>query len=332
MRAVVAKDLGSLDVIAIEDRPTPRPGPGQILIEVAAAGINFADLLAVQGKYQVEAKPPYVPGMEVAGMVLAVGESVSRFKTGDRVIATMRQGAFAEAALATESECHHLPADISFADGASLGIAYQTAYFGLRDSGRLEPGEVVLVNGAAGGVGIAAVQLAKAFGATVLGGLNGLAKGDVVRRNGADHLIDLTAPNLSDSLRDQVKAATGGRGADVILDMIGGDVFDASLRALAFRGRIVIIGFTSGRMPVIKANYLFIKNITATGLIWGYYRDHDPAGVRRAQEEIFALCRAGRAKPHVMKVLPLEKFREAFELMAARQIEGRIVIEPGRRD
>ena len=331
MRAVVVKALGSLDHLAIEDRPKPQPGPGQVLIDVAAAGINFADLLAVQGKYQVEAKPPYVPGMEVAGVVAAIGAGISRFKPGDRVIATMRQGAFAEAAVAKESECHALPGDIGFADGASLGIAYQTAYFGLRDSGRLEPGEVVLVNGAAGGVGIAAVQLAKAFGAMVLGGLNGLAKGDVVRRNGADRLIDLSAPNLADSLRDQVKAATGGRGADVILDMIGGDVFDASLRALAFRGRIVIIGFTSGRMPLIKANYLFIKNITATGLIWGYYRDQDPMGVRRAQDEIFALCRDGRAKPDVMRVLPLDGFREAFELIAERRIEGRIVIEPGRR-
>lgn len=330
MRAVVAKDFGSVDLLSVEDVRDPSPGEGQVLIEVAAASVNFADLLVIEKKYQSLPTPPFVPGKDVAGVVAAAGRGVSRVRPGERVMAHLDQGAYAEMAVAAEATTFVLPDKMPFVEAAAMGVVYQTAHFALIEHGRYTPGEVVLVNGATGGVGIASLQLAKSLGAKVVAGLTSPAKAAVARANGADYTIDLARADLANSLREQLREITNGRGADIILDLIGGEVFEASLRALAWRGRIVIIGFAGGRIPTIKANYLLVKNITASGLYWGSYCGHDIERVGRVQDELFALYREGRIRPQVMKEFPLEEFREALAMISGRKVEGRVVLTTGR--
>ena len=330
MRAAVVKAFGSFEAMTLADVPPPVPGTGEVLIDVHAAGVNHADLLVVEGKYQSLPDPPFVPGKEVAGVVAAAGAGVGRFAPGDRVIAALEQGGFAEQAVAAEGDCYTLPGTMSFTDGASMGNNYQTAHFALNERGHLKAGETVLVNGASGGVGMASIQLAKAAGATVLAGIGTAEKASLVLDGGADHVVDLAADGLKDALREQVYGLTGGRGADVVLDTVGGDVFDASLRALAWSGRIVVIGFVSGRIPTIAANYLLIKNITASGLYRNSYRTRDPEWVRRVQDEIFALYEAGKIKPPVVQPVPLEDFKEAFSALAERHAKGRLVLTMDR--
>ena len=326
MRAAVVNAFGSFDAITIADIPPPVPGAGDVLIDVQAAGVNFADMLVVEGKYQSLPEPPFVPGKEIAGVVAAVGDGASRFTPGDRVMAYMEQGGFAELALAVEDDCYILPSAMPFKHGASMGINYQTAHFALNERGRLRGGESVLINGASGCVGMASIQLAKAAGATVLAGIRNAEKASLVLDGGADHVVDLAADGLRQAIREQVYELTGGRGADVILDTVGGDVFDASLRALAWSGRIVVIGFVSGRIPTIPGNYLLIKNITASGFYWDSYRTRDPQWVRRVQDEIFTLYGTGKIKPPVSQLVPLENVKEAFSALAGRRAKGRLVL------
>jgi NADPH2:quinone reductase len=237
-------------------------------------------------------------------------------------------GAYAERVAVPEKDCYVLPSSMPFSDAAAMGIAYQTAHIALLDRGQLRRGETVLINGAAGGVGLAAVQVAKAKGAVVLAGLTTLTKAEVVRASGADYVIDLTQSDLAKSLRDQVFAVTGGRGANVVIDLIGGDVFDASMRALAWRGRAVVIGFVSNRIPVIKTNYLLIKNVSASGLFWDSYRREASDEVRAVQEDLFALYTAGKIKPVIMEALPLEQIGRAFGRITRREVVGRVLLDP----
>lgn len=230
-------------------------------------------------------------------MVSAVGEGVRHCRIGDRVLVQVEHGAYAEQVLADDEDSHVIPDSMGFNEAAAMGLVYQTAHFALIDRGHFRPGETVLVTGAGGGVGLAAIQLVKALGGTALAGTRSPAKADAIRAAGADAIIDLGAPNLRDALREQVFAAIAGRGADVVLDPVGGDVFDAAIRALAWRGRIVVIGFAAGRIPEIRANYLLVKNISASGLQWSDYRERDPAWVRRAQRELFELYQVGRLRP-----------------------------------
>lgn len=235
MRAIVAKEIGSPEGLVIEDRPSPSPGAGEVLVAVKAAAVNFPDLLVIEGKYQVIPPLPFIPGKECAGIVEAVGEGVTGISPGDRVMVQVEWGAFAEQIVAAADNCYPIPDAVDFDAAAAVGIAYQTSHFALVDRAQVQKGETVLVTGATGSVGIAAMQLAKAFGCTVLAGLTTMAKADVARENGADHIIDLT-DNPRDSIRDQVKAVTGG-GVDVVIEIVGGEVFDGSIRALNFRGR-----------------------------------------------------------------------------------------------
>ena len=225
-----------------------------------------------------------------------------------------------------EKDCYVLPSSMPFSDAAAMGIGSRTAHIALLDRGQLRRGETVLINGAAGGVGLAAVQVAKAKGAVVLAGLTTLTKAEVVRASGADYVIDLTQSDLAKSLRDQVFAVTGGRGANVVIDLIGGDVFDASMRALAWRGRAVVIGFVSNRIPVIKTNYLLIKNVSASGLFWDSYRREASDEVRAVQEDLFALYTAGKIKPVIMEALPLEQIGRAFGRITRREVVGRVLL------
>lgn len=326
MRAVQIREFGPPEAHRVEEVADPRPGPDEVLIDVHAAAVNFPDLLVVTGKYQVLPSRPFSPGKDAAGVVRTVGAKVRSLKPGDRVVAHVEYGTYATALLAPASHCHPMPASLSFVDAAAMGLVYQTAYFALVDRGQYRRGETVMVNGAAGGVGLAAVQIAKGLGATVLAGVNQPDQAEVVRRYGADHVIDLSAPDLREAIRAQVHAATSGKGADIVLDTLGGDVFDGAIRALAWCGRIVVIGFAAGRIPEIRANYLLVKNITATGLQWSDYRDRTPERVAEVQRELMALYEQGALKPHVTGTYPLDRFAEAMAVVRTGRTTGKVVL------
>lgn len=326
MRAIVVREFGPPEAMGIEQWPTPEPGPGQIRVDVHAIDVNYPDLLVIGGRYQILPDRPFVPGKGAAGVVSALGDGVRDCRIGDRVLVQIEHGAYAEQVLADDEDSHVIPDAMSFAEAATMGLVYQTAHFALIDRGRFRPGETVLVTGAGGGVGLAAIQLVKALGGTALAGTRSSAKADAIRSAGADAIMDLGAENLRDALREQVFAATEGRGADVVIDLAGGDVFDASIRSLAWRGRIVIIGFAAGRIPEIRANYLLLKNISASGLQWSDYRERDPAWVRRVQGELFELYEAGRLRPRVMRTFPMEAFASALHLVARGEVCGKVVL------
>lgn len=326
MRAILIREHGEPDSLKIEEIPTSAVAEDEVLIDVHAISINYPDLLVITGKYQILPPRPFSPGKDAAGVVRAVGKKVTTCKPGDRVIAQVEYGAYAEQLVTHESNCFVMPDGMPFTDASALGLVYQTAHYALVERGQLRPGETVLVNGAGGGVGLATVQIAKALGATVLAGVRNEGHSKLARENGADHIIDLGVDNLRDDLRRQVHQATGGRGADVVIDPIGGDAFDASLRAMAWRGRMVVIGFAAGRIPTIKANYLLVKNISVSGLQWSDYRERDPAWVRRVQEEIFDLYSAGKLKPNVMKTFPMSQFAEALALVKNGKVHGKVVL------
>ena len=244
---------------------------------------------------------------------------------GDRVIVQAEFGTFAEQCAIPADHCFAMPQSMSFEDAAAIGIAYQTAYFALKDRAQIVEGESVLVTGATGSVGIAAMQLAKAFGCTVLAGVTTMSKADVARENGADHVIDLTVDDLRNAIRDQVKAATGG-GVDVIVEVVGGEVFDGSIRCLNWRGRLIVVGFTSGTIPTLRTNYTLLKNIAVIGLSWSDYRDRDPARIRQVQDDIFQMHVDGRIHVPVQATFPMEQCVEAFDVIRKRQIRGKVVL------
>lgn len=304
----------------------PAPGPDEITIEVHAAGVNFPDLLVVRGTYQNLAPLPFSPGKEVAGIVSAVGERVTEFRTGDHVLAYVENGGYADQITVLSALCHPVPDGLDAADAIGLGLAFQTAHFALFARGQMRHGETVLVTGATGGVGIATVQLAKARGAIVVAGCMTPSKAGFARDHGADHVIMLDRPDLDRSLRAEIAALTGGRGADVVVENLGGHVFEACLRAVAWCGRIVVVGFAAGTPAKLRSNYLLIKNIAAVGLHWSDYRDRAPASVRNAQQEIFALWRQGRLGSPVTDALRLDDAALALRRIADRQVRGKIVL------
>lgn len=333
MKALLVERFGRPEEMALRSLPDPEPGPGEVLVETHAIGLNYPDLLVIAGTYQTLPPLPFAPGKELAGVVRAVGPGVVGFRPGQRVAAQVEAGAFAELVAIPAEHCYPVPDGLATARAAAMGLVYQTSWFSLTDRARLKPGEWVLVTGAAGGVGIAAVELAKAMGARVLAGLTTMAKAGFVRAHGADAVIDLSVPDLRDGLRRAVHAATGGHGADVVVDPVGGPVFEAALRALAWDGRLVVVGFTAGAIPSVKANYLLIKHITVTGIHWSDYRDRDPARVAAAQAEMFAMAADGRLDPPVMATFPLERAADALAVIAGRRVEGKVVLvtEAGRR-
>ncbi len=326
MKALVAKQFGALDTLVIEERPAPVPGAGEVRVDVRAAGVNFPDLLVIGGTYQHLPPLPFIPGKECAGVVNAVGAGVKLIKPGDRVMVQIEHGAFAQQVVAKEMQCHVIPAALDFASAAALGLTYMTAHFALVERAQLKPGEVVLVTGAAGGVGLATVQIAKALGATVLAAVSSPDKAAAAKASGADHIIDVSVADLKNNLREQVYAAVGKRGADVILDNVGGDVFDAALRAIAWSGRMLVIGFTSGRIPEIKAGLILVKNISVIGMQISDYRDRQPGKFRAVRQQLLDMCSAGKLRPHVMAAFPLERYAEALALVKDRKVIGKVVL------
>ena len=326
MKAIVIREYGSPASVAVDDLPAPQVGDHDVLIEVHAAAVNYPDVLVVQGKYQMLPQRPFAPGKDAAGIVRAVGAHVTHLTPGDRVVAQLEYGAFAELASANASACFRIPDTMPFEDAAAMGLVYQTAYFALMERGGFRPGETVLVTGAAGGVGSAAIQIVKGLGGVALAGIGGTSQTTSARELGADAIIDLAVPDLRESLREQVRNATDNHGADVLLDTLGGDVFDAALRAMAWCGRAVVIGFAAGRIPEIKANYLLVKNISVSGLQWSDYRDRQPEKVLAVQQQLFQLYEQGALRPRIAASLPLARAGEALAQLASGQAVGKYVL------
>ena len=326
MRAVVLNEYGSLDNLSLTEFADPVPGPEDIIVDVRATAVNYVDLVLISGKYQFKPDVPFIPGKGPAGIVKSVGSHVTDFAPGDRVLAMAEQGGYAGLAPIHRNNCYHLPDTMSFTDAASMALVYDTAWFSLVERGRFAEGESVLVLGASGGVGLAAVQLVRAMGGHALAGIANPEKADLVRDAGAEAVIDLAADNLREALRDQVFAVTDGRGADVVIDPLGDDIFDAALRAVAWRGRMVVIGFAAGRIPSLKANYLLVKNIDVGGLQISDYRRRRPDLTAKCFEQIFSLYIAGKISALPTEIRPIEHFREALQDVQDRKIRGRIVL------
>lgn len=327
MRAVVINDTADRASVGIEEVADPAPGPGEVVVRARACGINFTDLLSLDGKYQNNPAPPFTPGKDAAGVVESVGAGVAGLAPGDRVIAHVVHGGLAEKVACPEALCFPLPDGVAFDAAAAMGLAYQTAYFALTVRGRLQPGETVLVNGASGGVGLAAVNLAGPLGAgRVLAGLTTMSKAEAVLAAGADAAIDLGRAELRESLRAQAAEAAGGGGVDLVFDLVGGEVFDASLRAVADEGRIVVSGFTSGAIPQVRTNYLLLKNIGVLGMTINSYIKRRSPKLRAAQTALFDLLLAGRISPNIMRRFPFERFMEAIALLENREIVGKSVL------
>ncbi|MBT5648525.1 MAG: NADPH:quinone oxidoreductase family protein [Rhodospirillaceae bacterium] len=326
MRAVVLNEYGSLDNLSLTEFADPVPGPEDIIVDVRATAVNYVDLVIISGKYQFKPDVPFVPGKGPAGIVKSVGSDVTDFAPGDRVVAMAEQGGYAGLTPIHRNNCYHLPDSMSFTDAASMALVYDTAWFSLVERGRFTEGESVLVLGASGGVGLAAVQLVRAMGGHALAGIANPEKADLVRDAGAEAVIDLAADNLRDSLRDQVFAVTDGRGADVVIDPLGDDIFDAALRAVAWRGRMVVIGFAAGRIPSLKANYLLVKNIDVGGLQISDYRRRRPDLTAKCFEQIFALYTEGKISALPTVTHPIDDFRQALQDIQDRKVRGRIVL------
>ena len=322
MQAVLCRDLGTVDQLVVEDVPAPEPGPGQVRIRLFAAGLNFADTLMVAGKYQLKPQLPFVPGVEGAGVVDACGADVKGVRVGDRVAAYAPYGAFAEYVVVDASRVFQMPDTMSFSEGASFVVAYGTSHHALRDRGDLQAGETLLVHGAGGGVGLTAVEIGRAIGARVIATAGSQAKLDLAREHGASEAINYA----SEDIRDRVKALTDGKGANVVYDPVGGDVFDASLRAIAWEGRLLIVGFAAGRIPSIPANYLLVKNCAAIGVFWGDYADKAPHVIQRGMNELMAWYDEGLLKPHVSFEFPLAQATQALQTILERRSTGRVVL------
>lgn len=328
MRAAIVKEFGPIASHTVGDLPDPIPGEGEVLVTIKATAVNFVDSLVVTGKYQFLPQRPFAPGKLPAGIVTALGKSVTGLKVGDRVLTLAEQGGYAQKVAIDARQCFKLPDAMSFGEAASMALVYDTSWFGLRERARIKAGDSVLVLGATGGVGLASIQLAKAMGAGVLGGVSHAAKAPTVLAAGAEDFIDLSLPNLRDSLREQVFAKNGGKGVDIIIDPIGGDAFDAALRALAWRGRLVVVGFASGRIPEVKVNYLMLKNIEVSGLQVSDYRKRLPEMMAECMREIFELYGAGKLKPAPFHTVPLDAFATSLQTVVDRRASGRIVLEP----
>lgn len=323
MRSMRVHELSEdISVLRMDDIELPPPGKGEIRLRLKACSINFPDILMVQGKYQFKPELPFAPGMEGAGLVAALGEGVSKFRVGDRVVAGLRIGGFAEEANVPESACRPIPGTMDFAEAAAYPAAYLTAYVALVCRGHLQPGETLLVHGSTGGVGLAAVEMGKLLGATVIATSASDEKLKVVKARGADHVL-----NVTKGFREQVKELTGGRGADVIYDPVGGDVFDESVRCIAWNGRLLIIGFTSGRIPTIPVNMPLIKGFSVIGVRAGEYGRRDPEAGRANIEAVDRLAAEGKITPHICARFPLERAVDAMRLLQNREAVGKVVLE-----
>jgi NADPH2:quinone reductase len=326
MRALICRDWGPIDSLKLEDVAPPTVGAGQVLIDVKATGVNYADSIMVAGRYQTRPPFPFSPGLETAGVVARCGAGVSRYRPGDRVMAILAHGGFAEHAVADEAETFAVPDAMPFDEAGAFPIAYVSSHVAIRWQGRLEAGETLLVLGAAGGVGLTAVEIGKALGARVIAGASTAEKLSVARDRGADDVVNYATEKLT----DRVMALTDGKGADVCFDPVGGELFDAALSSLGWGGRILIIGFVGG-VPNIPANRLLVKHRSALGSSLRYFRWHAPDKLRRSVDELMQWYAAGKLQPCVTHRLPLEQGIDAIRLLTDRKAHGKVVVMPGLR-
>ncbi|MBK7471070.1 MAG: NADPH:quinone oxidoreductase family protein [Betaproteobacteria bacterium] len=322
MRAVLCRRFGPPSELTVEDVPSPAPGAGQMLVAVRAAGVNFPDSLIIQGKYQFKPELPFSPGAEVAGTVLDVGPGVTGFKPGDRVIAATTWGGYAEEVVADAWRAIAMPDAMDFSTGAGFLLAYGTSHHALKDRAELRAGETLLVLGAAGGVGLAAVEIGKALGARVIAAASSEDKLAICRDHGADEVINYA----SEDLRERIKVLTAGRGIDVVHDPMGGDHSERALRSMAWGGRLLVVGFASGRIPSVPLNLALLKGCAIVGVFWGTFTRNEPQRNDANLQQLLAWFNEGRLNPHVSATYPLERAAEALLDVVERRVTGKIVL------
>src|SRR3954449_12698347 len=322
MRAVLCKAYGPPESLVVEDVVSPEPGPGEVVVSVKAASVNFPDVLIIQNKYQFKPQLPFSPGSELAGVVKEVGSGVTTFRPGDRVMAFTTFGAFAEEVKAEANRLLPLPEKMDFVTGAAFVLTYGTSDHALRDRAALKSGETLLVLGAAGGVGLAAIEIGKALGARVIACASSEEKLAVCREHGADAGISYAAEDL----RERIKALTEGRGVDVVYDPVGGPYTEPAFRSLAWRGRLLVVGFAAGEIPKLPLNLALLKGASVVGVFWGDFTRREPQRFRASVEQLGRWYREGKLRPHVSQTLPLAQAAEAIMLLASRKAKGKIVL------
>jgi NADPH2:quinone reductase len=326
VRAVLCKAFGEPEDLVVEDIASPGLSAGGVRVAVHAAGVNFGDTLMIAGKYQEKPPFPFTPGFEIAGEIIEVAPGVTQLKPGDRVMGTTDKGGYADEAVLPADNLTRIPDRMDYATAAGFPVAYGTSHGALAWRARLRPGEVLLVHGAAGGVGLTAVEIGKAMGAEVIATAGGPDKLAIAKAHGADHLIDYS----HEDIRERVRALTQGRGVDVVYDPVGGDAFDASLRCIAWEGRIIVIGFAGGRVPQIPANLVLVKNCDIIGFYWGSYRKHNLAVVCGSYETLFGWFNEGKLKPLVSERFDLAQVAQAMQALRSRRSTGKVVLTTGR--
>jgi len=322
MKAIVCKTHGPPESLVLEEVPAPEAGPGEVVVRVKAASLNFPDVLIIQNKYQFKPPLPFSPGSELAGVVKAVGAGVERFQPGQRVMAFTTYGAFAEEVKTEASRLVAIPEGMTFETAAAFLLAYGTSDHALRDRGALRAGETLLVLGAAGGVGLAAIEIGKALGARVLACASSAEKLAVCREHGADAAIDYSREDL----RERVRALTDGRGPDVVYDAVGGAYSEPAFRSIAWRGRHLVVGFAAGEIPRLPLNLALLKGASVVGVFWGDFARREPARLAESVRQLGEWHAAGKLRPHVSRTFPLARAPEALRLMAERRVTGKVVL------
>ncbi len=322
MRAVVCHAFGPPESLVVEEVAAPVAKPGEVAIAVKAASVNFPDVLIIQNKYQVKPPLPFSPGSEVAGVITGVGDGVTDLKPGDRVLAFTTYGGFAEAVAAERRRVFAIPDAMDFVSATAFGLTYATSEHALRDRGALQHGESLLVLGAAGGVGLAAIEIGKALGARVIACASTQGKLDVCRQHGADDTINYA----TEDLRERVRALTAGRGVDVVYDAVGGPYTEPALRSLAWRGRLLVVGFAAGDIPKVPLNLTLLKGCAIVGVYWGEFARREPSRAADAMQLLFRWFMEGKLKPHVEATFPLERASDALVRLANREVRGKVVL------
>lgn len=324
MKALLCKSYGPPEHLTLEELPSPQPGKGQVLIEVKACGLNFPDTLIIQGLYQFKPPFPFAPGSDIAGVVRSVGEGVKQYHPGDEVFAMIGWGGLAGEVVVPASQVFPKPPAMDFRTAASFLMVYSTSYYALKDRGNLQPGETLLVLGAAGGVGLAAVELGKLLGARVIAAASTDEKLELCRRYGADEVINYQREDL----KERAKALTGGRGVDVIYDPVGGDYSEAALRAIAWEGRHLVVGFAAGDIPRIPLNLPLLKGCQVCGVFWGSFAQREPGQNLANSMQLIQWYDEGKIKPHIDRVYSLAEAAAGLRAIMDRKVKGKIVVEP----
>ncbi len=323
MRAMISDKPGGPESLELRDMPSKPVGKGEVRVAVHAAGVNFPDTLIIADKYQFKPPRPFSPGHEVGGVVTEIGEGVSDYAVGDRVIGMIGHGGYAEEVVIPTANLLPMPANMSFEEGAAFTMTYGTSYYALKQRGDLRPGETLLVLGAAGGVGLTAVELGALMGAKVIAAVGSDEKMEICRKYGATMFVNYS----KEKMRDKVKDLTDGKGADVIYDAVGGDAFDEAIRCINWLGRLLVIGFASGRIPSLPANLALLKSCDVRGVFYGAWRAREPKAALQNFAEMFDWVRQGKIKPHISMTFPLDKAADAMNALLSRKATGKVVIK-----